>query len=495
VSTGRFPSGSGSVDGAGEARAGAAGRLAWLRGEWRLLAPVVIAISSLLALVAGLYALQQRTERIRGEVALLAEPARAQLNRFQTGLALEMSAQRGYLISGDTSFVQDERDGQRDEAAMDSLAKLASRLGPGPTAALDSLRSLTARWRAAPGAAASLRGLPPARVGRLLVERQELFEQVLAAGTRLDQAIVAEEKRRWDGVAALNRARTAFAVGLVALALAAVAGLVRVAARLRGLGEQSRALAAEAERRRRALEEVAEEKARFLRGITHDLKNPLGAIDAYAQLLEAGVRGPLTDDQRTYVGRIRRVTQECLGIIHDLLHLARAEARQLRIERQRTDLAQLVHETADDYRAAAQAGRFALELELPEDLEPVHTDGRRVREILGNLLSNALKHTPPGGRIEVRLAEARDGGVALEVSDTGPGIPPQERERIFGEFHRLAPSGAHGSGIGLAISRQIARLLGGDLTVGGEPGRGAVFTLWLPRGGGVAAGAVSLAGR
>jgi signal transduction histidine kinase len=466
------------------ARAGSAGAVAWVRGEWRLLAPVGIAISSLLALVAVLFVLQGESEHVRGEVARLAEPARAELNRFQTGLALEMSAQRGFLISGDAAFVQDERDGRDEEAAVDAvLDTLVRPLGRKPSASLDTLRRLTARWRESPWDPASLRGLPPAEVDRRLVARQDLFEEVLAAGTRLDHAIVEAEKRRWERIARLDSVRIAVAVGLVALALASVAGLVRLAARLRALGEQSRALAAEAERRRRALEEVAEEKARFLRGITHDLKNPLGAIDAYAQLLEGGVRGDLTPDQLVFVGRIRRVTQECLGIIHDLLHLARAEARQLRIERQRTDLVQLVHETADDYRAAAQASGFALELDLPDDVEPVHTDGRRVREILGNLLSNALKHTPPGGRIGVCLVERRDGpGVALEVTDSGPGIPPQDRERIFGEFQRLSPGAVHGSGIGLAISRQIARLLGGDLTVGGEPGGGAVFTLWLPRG-------------
>jgi two-component system sensor histidine kinase BaeS len=172
-----------------------------------------------------------------------------------------------------------------------------------------------------------------------------------------------------------------------------------------------------------------------------------------------------------------------VGILNDLLHLARAEAAQLRIDHAPTDLAQVVRETAEDYRAAIAANDFRFALELPDGLPQVHTDGRRVREILGNLLSNALKHTPAGGRITVALAEGRhaDGAcVLLSVSDTGPGIAPAERERIFGEFTRLRPDAVHGSGIGLAISRQIAHLLGGDLTVGGALGQGAVFTLRIP---------------
>jgi signal transduction histidine kinase len=322
-------------------------------------------------------------------------------------------------------------------------------------------------------------------VRALLVQRERVFERVLEAGAGLDRAITQVETVRIRRLRHLDDVRMLLAVGMVAVALASIVGLARVAGRLRALNEQALALAQEAERRRVALETVAEEKGRFLRGVAHDLKNPLGAIDAYAQLLEAGVRGPMPDEQLVFVGRIRRVTQECVGIIQDLLHLAKAEARQLRIDRRATDLAQLVHEATDDYRAAVDAGGFALSLSLADDLDAVHTDGRRVREILGNLLSNALKHTPRGGRMEVRLEERHDRGaqwVVLEVSDSGPGIPPEERERIFAEFHRLSPERVHGSGIGLAISRQIARLLGGDLTVGGEPGRGAVFTLWLPRG-------------
>jgi signal transduction histidine kinase len=258
-----------------------------------------------------------------------------------------------------------------------------------------------------------------------------------------------------------------------------------VAARLRALSDEARMLAEESDRRRRALEAVAEEKGRFLRGITHDLKNPLGAIDAYAQLLESGVRGPMPPEQLDFVARIRRVTQECVGIIQDLLHLAVAEASQIPIERGPTELRALVREAVEDYRAAIHASGFEFALELEDRLPPVHTDGRRVREILGNLLSNALKHTPSGGCITVALRQGTHGGrpaALLSVADTGPGIPLSDRERIFGEFQRLHPGAATGSGIGLAISRQIARLMDGELSVGGTPGEGAVFTVALPLG-------------
>lgn len=114
-------------------------------------------------------------------------------------------------------------------------------------------------------------------------------------------------------------------------------------------------------------------------------------------------------------------------------------------------------------------------------------DADRIERVLGNLLSNAVKYTPEGGRITVRTAERTGGGApgpgvwhAVDVENTGPGIPPDKRELIFQEFARLEPGDTRGKGLGLAISRQVARALGGDLTVESAPGRGATFTLWIP---------------
>ncbi|HLL81872.1 MAG TPA: ATP-binding protein [Longimicrobium sp.] len=117
----------------------------------------------------------------------------------------------------------------------------------------------------------------------------------------------------------------------------------------------------------------------------------------------------------------------------------------------------------------------------------IETDPARVRQVLGNLLANAIKYTPAPGRITLRMERsslgAGGGRVAVHVSDSGPGIPHAERESVFGEFHRLhSAEQASGHGLGLAISRLIARLLGGDLTVSGEHGEGATFSLWLPAG-------------
>jgi signal transduction histidine kinase len=159
------------------------------------------------------------------------------------------------------------------------------------------------------------------------------------------------------------------------------------------------------------------------------------------------------------------------------------------VRRRRQDLRALVVEAASDYVAAAEQAGLTLTVNLAEDLPPVDTDPALVSKIIGTLLSNAIKYTPSDGRILLRAFSrpARDGQetgpwVAVEVSDTGPGIPAALRERVFDEFFRApaATTTARGEGIGLAMSRRVARLLGGEVTVDGEEGRGATFTFWLP---------------
>jgi PAS domain S-box-containing protein len=241
----------------------------------------------------------------------------------------------------------------------------------------------------------------------------------------------------------------------------------------------------ESERRRDELERITESRARLMRGFSHDVKNPLGAADGYAQLLEDGIQGALSEKQKESVRRIRRSIGTSLRLIHDLLELARAEAGQIELQRAPTNVAGVAREVAEDFRGQAAAKGLALEIHTPDALL-TETDTTRVRQVLGNLLSNAVKYTAEG-RVTV-AADARGGGefrtgdwIPVSVTDTGPGIPEANRERIFQEFTRLDPEAQQGAGVGLAISRRIARLLGGDITLRSEVGHGSTFTLWLPR--------------
>jgi signal transduction histidine kinase len=128
-----------------------------------------------------------------------------------------------------------------------------------------------------------------------------------------------------------------------------------------------------------------------------------------------------------------------------------------------------------------------LEVRLADEVTVLYTDPARVHQVLGNLLTNAIKYTPPGGHITVAAGPAEEGEhpapgrwVAIEVADDGPGIPPGEQQAVFLEFQRGSTASSAGHGLGLAISRRIARLLGGDLTLRSLPGQGSRFTLWLP---------------
>jgi len=246
----------------------------------------------------------------------------------------------------------------------------------------------------------------------------------------------------------------------------------------------------ESERGRQDLERLTESRAGLMRGFSHDLKNPLGAALGFVQLLADGTIGQPGTEQQRALERVAAAIRTALQLIDDLVELARAESGRLEITLEAVDMRNVAGELVAFYAPAAEEKRLRLATDFPTTLPVARTESKRVRQIVGNLLSNAVKYTPEGGRVEVSIrqrssrregeADERGPWLALQVLDTGPGIAPQDQERIFTEFTRLAPAAATGAGLGLSISRRLARLLGGDLTVESEPGRGSNFTLWLP---------------
>lgn len=243
----------------------------------------------------------------------------------------------------------------------------------------------------------------------------------------------------------------------------------------------------DSEQKREEIERVMESRARLMRGFSHDVKNPIGAADGYLQLLEEGIMDPLTARQEEGVERARRSIHSALRLINDLLELARAEAGSLKIELMATDPRDAVLEMAEEYRALAEEKGLSLSIEVPDVTPVILSDADRLRQIIGNLISNAVKYTARGGiTVQLRVVEA--GGapgpgrwITLTVSDTGPGIPPEQQQLIFREFSRLGTSSASGgTGIGLAISQRIAEALGGRITLESDVGKGSTFALWLP---------------
>ena len=239
----------------------------------------------------------------------------------------------------------------------------------------------------------------------------------------------------------------------------------------------------DSERRRTELEHVIKSRSRLMRGFTHDLKNPIGAADGHASLLEDGLLGQLTEEQLRSIGRIRASLANALKLIDDLNEFARAETGRLELKLVPTQIMEVAREIGEQYRPIAEQNGISVDLELAR-APIITTDDDRVRQVLGNLMSNALKYTSAGGRVCIRTglraSEAGPECVIAEVEDTGIGIPEDKLHLIFEEFERIDPSVKPGIGLGLAISRRIANALGGTVTVKSTRGQGSTFTVWLP---------------
>ena len=236
------------------------------------------------------------------------------------------------------------------------------------------------------------------------------------------------------------------------------------------------AAAAEADQANRA-------KSDFLATMSHELRTPLNAIAGYVELMEMGLRGPVTDEQRTDLSRIRRSQQTLLSIINDILNFARLESGRVEYQVASVPLADVLGEMEPLIGPQVRAKRLRYEAcDAGPDLR-VRTDPEKLQQVLLNLLSNAIKFTEPGGFVALGC-EARDGHVLVRVRDTGRGIPPDKLEAIFEPFTRIEnphTRTTEGTGLGLAISRDLARAMGGDLNAQSTPGEGSVFTLVLPR--------------
>ena len=251
----------------------------------------------------------------------------------------------------------------------------------------------------------------------------------------------------------------------------------------KGAEEERVRLLADAEAARAEAEAANLAKMQFLASMSHELRTPLNAIGGYAQLMAMGVRGPLTAEQREDLDRIQRSQHHLLGLVNDVLNFARIESGAVHyaITAFPVDDALVAIETFIAPQMEQKRLRLA-PYAAPNGVAML-ADEDKARQIVLNLFANALKFTPPGGTITLEV-RAEAGVVAISLSDTGIGIPADQQERIFEPFvqaRRAVDTSDHGFGLGLAISRQLARAMGGDLTVRSVAGEGSTFTLTLPQ--------------
>jgi sigma-B regulation protein RsbU (phosphoserine phosphatase) len=232
-----------------------------------------------------------------------------------------------------------------------------------------------------------------------------------------------------------------------------------------------------------AVRGLTQANERALSTLAHDVRSPLNAIEAYTELLEMEVLGPIVDRQREALGRIRMSGRHLLALLENVMELAHLTAATVRPQADTVSTTTVVQEAVEIVLPSARDRGQSLEMDSGPGLV-VRGDPDRLRQALVNLLANAIKYTPPQGRIRLRTAVVERDGVswgALSVSDTGPGIPEDQRETIFEPYFRLARAGAEpGSGLGLAICRELVRHLEGRIEVESRAGQGSTFTVFLP---------------
>src|SRR5690606_18095935 len=230
------------------------------------------------------------------------------------------------------------------------------------------------------------------------------------------------------------------------------------------------------------LREATKAKDQFLAVMSHELRTPINAIMGYSDLLDLGVKGPLNDDQRAMLSRVRETSRHLLGLINEVLDLAKIGAGRMDLVMVELDIGSIIDRAAQQIQPQAAGKGLTLEVQPPphDRAITVRADETRLTQIIVNLLSNAVKFTQQGG---VTIAYDRsDGQIVIKVTDTGPGIPEDQTERIFEEFYQVEGGlsrASGGTGLGLAIARRFARLMNGDITVESEPGDGSTFTLEL----------------
>jgi signal transduction histidine kinase len=320
---------------------------------------------------------------------------------------------------------------------------------------------------------------------------------------RLYLASVAELRRRQEGLQ--NIADRTRVLGITALLVAGLIGLplggfavLRVARPLQKLRTATQAVAAREfsepldiagpseirdltgafNKMAARLGEIDRLKDEFFTGISHDLKTPLAAIRWSADLLRTGSLGPLTPKQMRLAETIQSSSRRLLALVGQIVELGRLRAGGLQLDLRPTDLRAVIDQAVDEVRPLTEAGQLQIEVAVPGDLSHIKADAGRVQQILVNLLANAVRFTPPGGRVSVAAGMETD-QVTVRVADTGVGIPSDLVPKIFDPYEQ-AHRGRGGSGVGLMVVRGLVEAHGGRVWVESEEGRGSCFTFTLP---------------
>ncbi|WP_026870097.1 sensor histidine kinase [Inquilinus limosus] len=499
--------------------------------DWPLKAKGIVVVAVPLALLLGALAfvfLADRQSTVAEDQVRLTLAIQSDIQEIHAQIAEAATGVRGYLLTGQESFLAPydraqaglpvviERMGQRlaDPEQRDRMQRIRAMVAT-------KLASLAELRRAAAADPAN----PQALTVALTESKQDLdvLRAEIDAMSRREAGLLASRTEAAERIRALSRALLVVA-GLLGLsgAIAAVGlfstGIVRRVQALEGMahrlarGEkveapdpagdeighleqtlheasillrQREAELRESERNLVAAREEALQasraKSEFLSRMSHELRTPLNSILGFAQLLELDLKD---EEARENVAQILRAGRHLLSLIGDVLDLARIEAGRMDLAAEPLPAAEVLAEAAALAAPLGQPRGIAIEAAAPEDSGlPVLADRRRLLQVLLNLLSNAVKYNRDGGHVVLEHRPADAGRIRITIRDTGPGIPPDRAARLFAAFDRLGAdrSAAEGSGLGLALSRQLAEAMGGRLTHENLAEGGSAFHLDLPR--------------
>ncbi|MCG3116728.1 MAG: ATP-binding protein [Candidatus Manganitrophus sp. SA1] len=228
-------------------------------------------------------------------------------------------------------------------------------------------------------------------------------------------------------------------------------------------------------------EEANRLKSQFFSSVSHDLRTPLNAIVGYIHLLTTEMYGPVAEDQKMPLDGIQRNVRELLRLINDVLDLARIDSGKMSVERSSVQLGSIIEEISIEMKPLLEMKSLSIQSHLPENLPEIESDATKIKQIVTNLVSNAVKFTEKGG-VTIRVKNlSEEGWVEIAVSDTGRGIEPELLPKVFESFYQIEESRAFGgSGLGLTIVQEVVNLLQGKIRVNSEVGKGSTFTIFLP---------------
>jgi len=230
------------------------------------------------------------------------------------------------------------------------------------------------------------------------------------------------------------------------------------------------------------LKEIERMRADFVSMVTHELRSPLSMIKGSVDNMIDGLYGEVNSEQKEKLGVVNKMTYRLMALVNDLLDLAKLEAGTVSLNIEEIDMGGIIEQSLGGMRTLAEQKQIELTSEIAEDIPAIQADADRIEQVFVNLLSNAVKFTPDGGRVTV-TARFKDGMVECVVADTGKGMPPEALDRIFDKFQQIYDRESRkkgGTGLGLAVVKNIVEAHGGAIRAESEPGRGSVFTFILP---------------